>query len=193
MVAWRRWVRGCWGCGEIGRVALCRCRGEGRCEPLAVCFRLRRAIFVHVCATVLSFAFSVSLALGYGGPFTFIHTHRHACSHTIHPRIRASLALASPGLSVVRGGESARARPRRSSLSRPLCVSPASRPRAAHSCGVAVSPYPCLFASLRRRALARRPLSLRWLCTLVCASSLFGAAAPRRRRRAGLACAFLAL
>ena len=40
-----------------------------------MCFRLRRAIFVHVCATVLSFAFSVSLALGYGGPFTFTHVH----------------------------------------------------------------------------------------------------------------------
>ena len=133
-------------------------RGVGESPSrLAFCFRLCRAIFVHVCATVLSFAFSVSLALGYGGSFTFTHTRRRSRSHTLsHSRLSCSCVSC---LSVVRGGESTRARPRRSSLSHPFCVSPASLSRAAHSCGGAVSPHPCLFVSLRRCALARHPLS----------------------------------
>ena len=57
-------------------------RGVGESPSLfAFRFRLCRAIVVHVCVTVLSFAFSVSLALGYGGSFTCAAQRRKGPSH----------------------------------------------------------------------------------------------------------------
>ena len=155
------------GTGALGLLRIRSSSRRGRCEPLALCFSPRRAILVHICSSLVSSLFHILIPWSSA---TADHSRSHTSSFTFAYIInsltracgRASLApvpLASRALRRVR----ACALSPPVSLSRLLCVSPASRSRAAHSCGGGCGPpsvlLPSLFTARRSAPFLTSPSS----------------------------------